>query len=219
MAQPFVGRRHVGLPPPVPASPRWPSAAAPLASNDPKHLVWVWQWNADAEPQVVAPKLRDNGLAVAMKTHDGLEWMSKYDKSKYAVSGPAQVATLARYFEDAGVPFHAWAVVKNEDKMRKRAWPWRLQSGRPQLILDVEPGTASGWAPPGRALAYGRSSSAWPQSKISHNRRAAVDAQAAAERIRLVLGRDPAAELRAHVQYSANYEKFAQAGYPVPQEA
>ena len=104
-----------------------------------------------------------------MKTHDGLEWMSKYDKSKYAVSGPAQVATLAKYFEDAGVPFHAWAVVKNEDKMLEaRMAADVLKAGARSLIIDLEPGN-SFWVGPGSdALAYGKELKRLaPGSKIS----------------------------------------------------
>ena len=192
------------------------------AANDPKHLVWVWQWNADAEPQVVASKLREHGLAVTMKTHDGVEWMSKYDKSKYAVSGPAQVATLAKYFEDAGVPFHAWAVVKNEDKMiEARMAAEVLKAGARSLILDVEPGN-SFWVGPGSdALAYGRELKRLaPNSKISLS----IDARP------WMMTKLPIKEFASFsdeilpqsywrtFNTQANYEKFAQAGYPVPPE-
>jgi LysM repeat protein len=191
-------------------------------NSDPKHLVWVWQWNADAEPNVVAPRLREHGLAITMKTHDGVEWMSKYDKSRYAVSGPAQVATLAKYFEDAGVPFHAWAVVKNEDKMLEaRMAAEVLKAGARSLILDVEPGN-SFWVGPGSdALAYGRELKRLaPNSKISLS----IDARP------WMLTRLPIKEFASFsdeilpqsywrtFNTSANYEKFAQAGYPVPQE-
>jgi LysM repeat protein len=198
------------------------SRTASANNSDPKHLVWVWQWNADAEPQVVAPKLRDNGLAVAMKTHDGLEWMSKYDKSRYAVSGPAQVATLAKYFEDAGVPFHAWAVVKNEDKMAEaRMAADVLKAGARSLIIDLEPGN-SFWVGPGSdALAYGKELKRLaPGSKISLS----IDARP------WMMTKLPIKEFASFsdeilpqsywrtFNTQANYEKFAQAGYPVPPE-
>lgn len=196
--------------------------SASANNSDPKHLVWVWQWNADAEPQVVAPKLRDNGLAVAMKTHDGIEWMSKYDKSKYAVSGPAQVATLAKYFEDAGVPFHAWAVVKNEDKIAEaRMAADVLKAGARSLIIDLEPGN-SFWVGPGSdALAYGKELKRLaPNSKISLS----IDARP------WMMTKLPIKEFASFsdeilpqsywrtFNTQANYEKFAQAGYPVPPE-
>ena len=43
---------------------------------------------------------------------------STYDKSPHAISGPAQVRRLMDYFEEAGVPSHAWAVVKERDPLR-----------------------------------------------------------------------------------------------------
>src|SRR3954454_802406 len=88
-----------------------------IAASDDRHLVWVWQFSADAEPNIVGSKLRDHNLGVVVKTHDGIEWMSKYDKSKYAVSGAPQVGALSSYFEGAGVPFHAWAVVTGVNPM------------------------------------------------------------------------------------------------------
>src|SRR5690606_5804145 len=75
------------------------------------HLAWVWQFSTDSAPDKIGAKLRDHGMGIILKTHDGVTWMSEYDKSPYAVSGPEQVQTLATYFEEAGVPFHAWCVV------------------------------------------------------------------------------------------------------------
>ena len=196
--------------------------ASANSNNDPKHLVWVWQWNADAEPHVVAPRLREHNLAIAMKTHDGVEWMSKYDKSRYAINGPAQVATLAKYFEDAGVPFHAWNVVKNEDIMLEaRMAAEVLKAGARSLILDVEPGN-SFWVGPGSdALAYGREIKRLvPNARISLS----IDARP------WMLDRLPLKEFASFsdeilpqsywrtFNTPANYEKFAQHGYPVPQE-
>jgi hypothetical protein len=81
--------------------------------------MWVWQFTADAEPNALSAKLRDHGLGIILKSHDGVTWMSEYDKSPYAVSGPAQWGVLANYFENAGVPFHAWCVVHGTDPMRE----------------------------------------------------------------------------------------------------
>ena len=50
-----------------------------------------------------------------MKAHDGVDWMSKYDDSPHAIDGPNSLAALARFFEDGGVPFHAWGVLHGED--------------------------------------------------------------------------------------------------------
>src|SRR3972149_7958382 len=92
-----------------------PTAAAATLN----HLVWVWRFSTDGEPNFIGGRLRDHGLGILLKTHDGLQWMSEYDKSAYAVSGPAQVGVLANYFESAGVPFHVWAVVHGVDPMRE----------------------------------------------------------------------------------------------------
>ncbi|HLF71969.1 MAG TPA: LysM peptidoglycan-binding domain-containing protein [Dehalococcoidia bacterium] len=105
-----------------------------------KHLVWVWQFSTDGEPNVVGKRLRDNGLGIVLKTHDGLQWMSEYDKSSFAVSGPAQVGVLANYFETAGVPFHVWAVVQGVDPIREaRMAADVLAAGARSIYLDVEP--------------------------------------------------------------------------------
>ena len=60
-----------------------------------RHLVWVWQFSSDGEPNVIGGRLRDLGLGILLKTHDGTTWMSQYDRSVYAVSGPTQVGILA----------------------------------------------------------------------------------------------------------------------------
>src|SRR5688572_17816115 len=98
-----------------PLSPR----TAEAANQGPSHLVWVWQFSADAEPNFIGAVLRDHGLGIVLKTHDGVEWMSKYDDSIFAVSGPLQAQVLARYFEDAGVPFHGWAVIKGSNPVQE----------------------------------------------------------------------------------------------------
>jgi LysM repeat protein len=104
------------------------------------HLVWVWQFSTDAEPNMIAARLRDHDLGVILKTHDGVEWMAEYDTSRYAVSGHPQVKTLSEYFEGAGVPFHAWCVLHGEDPIEEaRMAAAVLLSGARSIFLDVEP--------------------------------------------------------------------------------
>jgi len=114
-----------------------PAQAAPQGQ---RHLVWVWQFSTDAEPHLVGARLRDNSLGIVLKTHDGVSWMSEYDSSRYAVSGGPQVGTLAKYFEDGGVPFHAWCVVKGGDPVTEaRMAADVLANGARSLWLDIEP--------------------------------------------------------------------------------
>jgi LysM repeat protein len=104
------------------------------------HLVWVWQFSTDAEPNDIAQRLLKNNMGVLLKTHDGVEWMSEYDTSKYAVSGYPQVQVLAQYFEGAGVPFHAWCVLHGADPIQEaRLAAAVLLSGARSIFLDVEP--------------------------------------------------------------------------------
>src|SRR5690606_25327001 len=45
------------------------------------HLAWVWQFSTDSAPDKIGAKLRDHGMGIILKTHDGVTWMSEYDKS------------------------------------------------------------------------------------------------------------------------------------------
>src|SRR5581483_1871910 len=57
---------------------------AEASADGTRHLVWVWQFSSDAAPNVIAADLRNYNLGILLKTHDGIEWMSKYDKSPFA---------------------------------------------------------------------------------------------------------------------------------------
>jgi hypothetical protein len=65
--------------------------------------MWVWQFSSDGEPSLIGKRLKENGLGILLKTHDGVTWMSDYDKSPYSVSRPDQVRVLANYFEAAAL--------------------------------------------------------------------------------------------------------------------
>lgn len=112
----------------------------------PHHSTWVWQFGTDGDPSRIAAALSPHGLGVIVKTHDGVEWMNKYDGSPHAVNGPAQVANLARYFEDRRVLFHAWCVVKGMDPVREAAMAAEvLDAGARSVVLDLE-GSSGFWA-------------------------------------------------------------------------
>ena len=111
----------------------------------PHHKVWLWQFSSDGEPDQVAANLGANGLGVLVKTHDGLDWMSRYDRSSHAVDGPRQVERLARLFEGRGVPFHAWSVIKGIDPAREAQMVADvLSAGARSVVLDLE-GSAGFW--------------------------------------------------------------------------
>ncbi|HXJ83218.1 MAG TPA: hypothetical protein VMS64_31600 [Candidatus Methylomirabilis sp.] len=106
----------------------------------PRHLVFVWQFAIDAQPHVIGAVLQRNGLGLILKTHHGVEWMSKFDTSPFAVTGPGQITTLAHYYEEAGVPFHAWTVVKGIDVAREAQMAAHvLEAGARSLFVDLEP--------------------------------------------------------------------------------
>ncbi len=128
-----------------------------FASSDSlKHLVWVWEFSSDAEPNFIGSTLRDYQLGMVMKTHDGIEWMSKYDKSPYAVSGAPQTQVLANYYENAGVPFHAWCVPKGVDPVQEaRMASDVINAGARSLFLDLEPHSGFWVGTPQDAIAYG----------------------------------------------------------------
>jgi LysM repeat protein len=144
------GAAAVGLRPLVHASGIMPAARAASAPYTPNaarfggalptsHLAWVWQFNQDGEPERIREILAAHGLGVSVKTHDGLEWMAKYDTSRNAVSGPQRIAQLASFFEAGGVPFHAWCVVHGVDAPREAAMAASvLQAGARSLSIDLE---------------------------------------------------------------------------------
>jgi LysM repeat protein len=130
---------------------------ARAAVEGPRHLVWVWQFTTDAAPNLISARLRDHNLGLVIKTHDGVEWMSKYDKSPYAISGPGQIQTLAKYYEGEGVPFHAWAVVHGTDPIKEaRMAADVLAAGARSIFLDIEPYAGFWRGTPADALAYGK---------------------------------------------------------------
>src|SRR3990172_5241852 len=118
LRRPVTRRRFLGIGSALPASPP-PPPCPPVPTrpraDGPRHLSWVWQFSRDGPPEQIVSLLAQHNLGVLLKSHDGTDWMSRYDASPYAVSGPDQLAVLATYFETYGVPFHTWSVVKGVD--------------------------------------------------------------------------------------------------------
>ncbi len=122
------------------SAPDWTkSAPRPLVGTAPRHLVWIWQFRHDGDPIEIRDRLAAHGLGVVLKTHDGSEWMSEYDKSEFGIYGPQAVADFARFFEDGGVPFHAWALVKGRKaEIEAQMAADVLSAGARSLFLDLE---------------------------------------------------------------------------------
>ena len=195
-------------------------ARAAAAVNN--HLAWVWQFSTDSEPDKIGAKLRDHGMGIILKTHDGVTWMSEYDTSPYAVSGPEQVQVLAKYFEDAGVPFHAWCVVHGKNPVKEAQMVAGVAlSGARSVFLDVEPHAGFWQGTKADAVTYG-----------NEIRRLAPEAN-------IVLSIDPrpwvieTTPVKEFAAFSnaiapqnywrtfdtkANYDKFKASGYEVPTE-
>ncbi|MGE0057118.1 MAG: LysM peptidoglycan-binding domain-containing protein [Dehalococcoidia bacterium] len=187
-----------------------------------KHLMWVWQFTTDGEPSVLSQKLRDSGLGIILKSHDGVTWMSEYDKSPYSVSGPSQLSVLANYFENAGVPFHAWCVVHGTDPVREATMAAEvLAAGARSLYLDIEPGSGFWRGTPQDAVRFG------------------AELRARQPNAKLILSLDPRPwmitpmPMKEFVAFTdeiapqsywktfntpANFTRFAESGYPVPPE-
>lgn len=113
-----------------------PSANSAQAS---KHGVWIWQFSEDGGVAQIASRLADKNLAVVVKTHDGVDWMSTYDHVPGAIDGPEEVGVIASYFENQGLPFHAWCVIKGSDPVREAEMAANvLDAGARSLTLDLE---------------------------------------------------------------------------------
>lgn len=121
-----------------------PAPALDAAINNPaldglRHIAWVWQFGEDDDRYSVRDALAAHGLAVAVKTHDGVHWMSEFDPSPDAVSGPERVADLAAFFEEGGVQFHAWYNAQGIDPLTEaRMASDVLDAGARSLFIDLE---------------------------------------------------------------------------------
>ncbi len=120
-------------------APIHPPAAPLLVGRAAHHIAWVWQFTVDGSRELIRETLARHGMGVALKTHDGLKWMSEHDPDPWAVSGPARVEELAEFFEAGGVPFHAWCVVKGHNAPREAEMAAQvLNAGARSLFLDLE---------------------------------------------------------------------------------
>jgi hypothetical protein len=137
--------------------PPWPPVPQRGRASGARNLVWVWQLSRDGPPEQIASVLAQYNLGILLKTHDGTDWMSRYDASPYSVWGPDQVAVLASYYETYGVPFHAWCVVKGLDPEQEAEMCAQVvAAGARSLTVDLEPHEGFWQGTPEAALAFGR---------------------------------------------------------------
>jgi hypothetical protein len=116
------------------------TSATTTETNPLHHLAWVWQFSEDGGREHVRWALAQNNVGIILKTHDGTNWLGRWDRSIGAINGPRDVRSNATYFESAGVPFHAWCVVKGIDPVREAEMCAEvLSNGARSLMLDVEP--------------------------------------------------------------------------------
>lgn len=145
--------------PTTPPTPEPTPEPAPLSGppcGTPPFLTWVWHFGTDGPAQQIASKLAASRGGVIVKTHNATDWMAKQDSTPDAVTGPEQVAALARLFEANGVPFHAYAVVKGIDPiMEAQMAASVLAAGARSLFLDLEPWSGYWQGTPEGALAFG----------------------------------------------------------------
>ena len=113
---------------------------APKVDFDSKHLAWVWQFQHDGDRELIRDILSEHQLGLVIKTNDGVDWMSSYDTSKDAISGPRSVEKLATFFDNANVPLHAWTVVNGvQPRQEAEMAAMVLSAGAKSLFIDLEP--------------------------------------------------------------------------------
>ena len=169
----------VPTPEPTPApTPEPTPEPTPLSGppcGGPPFLTWVWHFGTDGPAQQIASRLAANRGAVIMKTHDATDWMSKWDHSPDAVTGPDRVAALGQLFEANGVPFHTYAVVKGIDPIREAQMAAEvLGAGARSIFLDLEPFAGYWQGTPEGALAFGRTAASSAGRDDHHGDRSAA---------------------------------------------
>jgi hypothetical protein len=149
-------------------------ADSAAAAGDPErrsHLAWIWQFDEDGSPEQIRSVLAQHGLGAIVKTHDGQTWMGKWDASPSAIHGVNEIRNVARFFEEGGVPCHAWCVVRGVDPMGEaQICDEVLSSGVRSLTFDLEPpeGTHYWQGGPGEALSFGSElRRRWPDAYLA----------------------------------------------------
>jgi hypothetical protein len=115
-------------------------------ANGMPHLAWAWHFGVDGPPERMASILAQNNLGLILKTHNGCDWMSKWDNSEWAITCPGRVQILSNYFERYGIPFHSYWVAQGLDPLKEAAMCSDvLNAGARSIFVDLEP-WAGYWA-------------------------------------------------------------------------
>ncbi|HUS82525.1 MAG TPA: twin-arginine translocation signal domain-containing protein [Dehalococcoidia bacterium] len=139
--------------------PPAPSPAVPLRgrAKGMPHLAWAWHFGVDGSPERMASVLAQNNLGLILKSHNGTEWMSKWDSSSFAISGPTRIAILSNYFERYGIPFHTYCVLQGLDPQREAAMCADvISAGARSVFIDVEPWSGYWQGTPQAAQIFGQ---------------------------------------------------------------
>jgi LysM repeat protein len=116
----------------------------------------VWQFRHDGDREAIRESLAAHDLGIALKTHDGTRWMSQFDTSPHAVSGPEKIAELASFFESGGVPFHAWYNAHGIDPLTEAGMASDvLNAGARSMFIDLEPHRGFWQGTPETAASFG----------------------------------------------------------------
>ena len=134
-----LARKALAPSPDVPLPPSLENVNNPALDGALTHFAWVWQFRHDGDREQIRDILAEHGLGIVLKTHDGTTWMSAYDRSADAVSGPEQISNLAAFFESGGVPFHAWYNAHGVDPVAEGEMAADvLGAGARSLFIDLE---------------------------------------------------------------------------------
>jgi hypothetical protein len=121
------------------------SATAPVTAQERPPLrmsvePFIWQFDEDYIPEA-PPSDSDLGVrTVYIKTHDGLDWMSKWDESYRAISGPDALRRIVGEYRAHGIETVAWFVPQMTDLRAQLDYAEAvLDTGVTALYADVEP--------------------------------------------------------------------------------
>lgn len=108
----------------------------------------VWHWKGDSVPETTIDQFAQNLKqrapnvgAVFVKTHDGADWMGRFDRSAMAINSGADIDRWVQTLQKYSLDFHAWCVPTGVNIEREAAIAIEVSKrpGVKSLILDVEP--------------------------------------------------------------------------------